>query len=250
MQNIPVAPSDFALPKGVLASVRGAQSPIAQHGFGRSVIGPDWWNERLAQRHLRQHVALRDHDGVEMLTRGDIFPLGVAARKVDASDDLVLTFVWHVLAWGTGSSQRGNARRIASLTDTATAETNLGLIRAALALAGEGDPAGAYRTLIRRGGGKIRGLGPAFFTKLLYFASEEVHGHRCLILDARVASSLARAGWSSLPRVRGTYSYNWHTPTYASYCNLLERWSEEASEALGRQVRPDEVERALFEGAS
>lgn len=60
---------------------------------------------------------------------------------------------------------------------------------------------------------------------------------------------MAGAGWSSLPRSRRTgSSYNWHTVTYASYCELLMRWAVEAGDRLGGQVWPDEIERALFEG--
>lgn len=94
----------------------------------------------------------------------------------------------------------------------------------------------------------IPGLGPAFFTKVLYFASETTTGTRCLILDARVAANLYSAGWKTLPHRGGNFSYNWFTTTYVDYCELLARWAEEASQELGTTVWPDEIERTLFEG--
>lgn len=40
-----------------------------------------------------------------------------------------------------------------------------------------------------------------------------------------------------------TYSYNWYTATYVSYCELLERWAYQS----GAEVTPDMFERALFD---
>ena len=125
----------------------------------------------------------------------------------------------------------------------------MALLRDAASFARDGDVEAAYRTLIREGGGQIRGFGPAFFTKFLYFTSEGAGGTQCLILDARVAGRLAEAGWSSLPwSKRSGYSYNWYTATYVSYCDLLARWAQEESGSLGHEVWPDEIERTLFEG--
>jgi hypothetical protein len=95
----------------------------------------------------------------------------------------------------------------------------------------------------------IPALGPAFFTKFLYFAGVGEGSTPCLILDARVAASLYEAGWTDLPRSARkngySFSYNWYTDTYVSYCELLKRWAD----AHGPKTRPDEIERALFEGS-
>jgi hypothetical protein len=168
--------------------------------------------------------------------------------NADATEDEVLSLFWHVLAWGTGQSQRGNVTRIQSFVDASDRVRNVALLKDAAAFARNGDAAAAYRTLIRRGGGQIRGLGPAFFTKFLYFASEGTNGTRCLILDARVAGSLRRAGWLSLPwSERSGFNYNWYTATYASYCELVGRWAAEETARLNGKVWPDEIERALFD---
>ena len=103
--------------------------------------------------------------------------------------------------------------------------------------------------MIRRGGGVIPALGPAFFAKYLYFVGAGEGSTPCLILDARVASSLYEARWTDLPHSArkncNSFSYNWYTDTYVSYCKLLRGWAD----ARGSGTRSDEIERALFAGS-
>jgi len=40
--------------------------------------------------------------------------------------------------------------------------------------------------------------------------------------------------------------WGWPAGTYVRYCELLERWSGDASDRLGRRVAADEIEVALF----
>ena len=208
MNGPAVAPTDMPMPPYVRSRVGRRQEYVLKQGFDNPSVGTDWWNARLSAEGLRQQVRLREHGGADLLTRQDLFEL---ARPVTPSstDDDVLILLWHVLAWGTGRSQRGNRTRIRAFVGEPDRQRNVGLLKDAIAFARSGDAASAYRVLIRRGGGQIPGLGPAFFTKLLYFASEGSAGTRCLIMDARVAGSLAQAGWSSLPRsARSGFSYN------------------------------------------
>jgi hypothetical protein len=243
-----IAPIDMALPSYVRSRLGRRQEYVLDQGFDDSSVGADWWNERLLAQGLHQRVQLSDHGQTKLLTRHDLFELARPAARSNATDGEVLTLLWNVLVWGTGKSQRGNDKRIRAFARASDRLRNVGLLREAIAFARGGDAVSAYQLLIRRGGGQIRGLGPAFFTKLLYFASDGVEGTRCLILDARVAGSLSRAGWSSLPwSTRTGYSYNWFTVTYASYCELLRRWATDESDRRGAQVWPDEIERALFE---
>lgn len=59
-------------------------------------------------------------------------------------------------------------------------------------------------------------LGPAFFSKYLFFAGGGAAGHPSLILDARVASALRyRCRWESLHP-----GGPWLAVTYARYCTL------------------------------
>ena len=249
MAHPAIAPRDLTLPAYVRSRLHHRDRYVLAHGFDSRTVGVDWWARRLRAHGLNQRVEVFDHGGAARLTRGDLFQLGSQAAGPDASKDQVLTFLWHVLAWGTDQSQRGNLKRIQAFMGEADRRQHTHLLAEALALAREGDAPSAYRALIRRGGGRVSGLGPAFFTKLLYFASEDCPGTRCLILDARVAGALAQAGWESLPRSpRNGYSYNWYTDTYASYCALLQRWANEESDAHSGRVWPDEIERSLFEG--
>lgn len=243
-----VAPTGMAMPGYVRSRLGRRPEYVLNHGFDDRSIGSHWWNERLLAHGLDQRFELNGRDE-RRLTRQDLFAFAQPAGRSGASAGDVLTLLWHVLAWGTGKSQRGNNMRIRAFADPSDRQRHVGLLREAIASARGGDPTSAYGALIRRGGGQIRGLGPAFFTKFLYFASEGAAGTRCLILDARVAGSLAQTGWSSLQRsTRTNYGYNWHTVTYVSYRELLQRWATEESDQSGTEIWPDEIERALFDG--
>lgn len=244
-----IAPAELPLPEYVKSRLSRRDAYVLDHGFDARSVGPDWWNDHLRAQQLNHTVRLFPSLLGERLTRANLFELGRTATRRDSTDDQVLVLLWHVLAWGTGPGQRGNIRRMQSFAHADDRVRNTELLREAARLARSGHPAAAYRTLIRRGGGQIPGLGPAFFTKYLYFASEGTEGTRALILDARVAGALARAGWSSLPRqAGGGYSYNWYTATYASYCDRLHTWAADESEKRDTDIYPDEIERALFEG--
>lgn len=246
-----VAPPNLQLPEYVRDRLGNRQQFVVEHGFPPDVVGARWWGQRVP---AEQSVETSDLHGHERLTRGDLFALGREASASNASGDAVLKLLWNTLAWGTGKSQRGNTSRLRSITDESLGRQRVELLKRAATSAAEGNPRDAYSALIRKGGGVIPGLGPAFFTKFLYFASEDVpvadtSKTRCLILDARVAGNLAAAGWTDMPRVRGQYSYNWYTDTYVSYCQLLDRWAREESERHASTIWPDEIERALFEGS-
>ncbi len=87
--------------------------------------------------------------------------------------------------------------------------------------------------------GAIPQLGPAFFTKYLYFAGGGDPNHPCTILDINVARALHETcGWTSLPIEGG-----WHADTYERYCNLLGMWVEQHDGI----TRRDLIEKWLFE---
>lgn len=99
------------------------------------------------------------------------------------------------------------------------------------------DPLGAYDLLYPGNKTAIPDLGPAFFTKYLYFAGAGAADHPCAILDENVALALKQTcGWHSLPTKK------WLATAYERYAALLGRWVDE--HGLRRR---DVVERWLFE---
>jgi len=224
-----LAPPGFTAPDALVELVLSKNRPdyVLKHGFTREEIKPVWWTGEGIEIGFPGGDASKPR-----LTRDDLFTMGVGV----GSDGDLLEFVWHVLAWGSGDSRRNNRKRVESC------RANVGLIRDTLEAARAGKPRAAYGSLIRPGGAMILQFGPAFFSKFLYFASEGVTP-RCLILDARVSSSMYRLGWSLGRYPKKSFSYNWYTDTYVSYCALLQGWAEQA----GHGVSPDMFERALFE---
>lgn len=135
-------------------------------------------------------------------------------------------------AWGTGPSPQGVVRRIRPLTpDPARFDT---WIRDALDVLHSEGPVAAYRLL--NNAGHIKHLGPAFFTKVLYFAGyrSDRPGLRPLIMDQYVVKELNRRcnfRWRST---------GWSTDQYEQY--LV--WTHDCAQGYG--VEPDAVEYELF----
>ena len=198
-------------------------------------IAIDWWNAEIAAAHLPgAPVAGPD---VVQLSRSDLFT-DAANLDVD-SDEELLRFLWRVLAWGSGMRLRVNRKRMRAVADNRS--TAVAALRQALQAARE-DPAQAYETLCPEGRNAIAYLGPAFSTKVLYFAGSGDLGHPCAILDSRVAATLRdTCKWDSLRE------NEWPTSTYVRYCALLDRWANEESIRLGRRIGIDEIERWLFQ---
>lgn len=232
------------------------ESYISDHGFAATQLRLDWWQSELNQVKTwptgRFKVSVDPNDrGATRLTRGDLFDLARDAK----SDDDVLNLLWHVVIWGSGKFVRNNRRRINSFVHPEDEHRNVNLLRDAAAAAREGDARTAYSTLIRRGGGEVSGLGPAFYTKFLYFNSDQDSERICPILDARVAKALydPTIGWDIHPSSRKkasrtAFSANWYTDTYVDYCDLLHSWAKTASADIGRLVVADEIEFGLFDG--
>lgn len=103
-------------------------------------------------------------------------------------------------------------------------------------------PVAAYEALYPSGRTLLKYLGPAFFTKFLYFSGRGGATHPCAILDRVVATALRNRGWD------GLRSAGWSAATYGQYCELLAGWAREASTRLRRDIAVDEIERWLFDG--
>lgn len=195
---------------------------IDNHGVG---VGRTWWTSAL-----REH-GFDDTLVGDTLRRADIFALAEHARDSPAA---ALTLLWNSIAWGSGSKRRNNKGRIASV---ARDPDNAGALLQAAAWLSRTDPRAAYDLLYPCNRTAIPELGPAFFTKYLYFAGGGAAEHPCCILDENVALALQKTcGWRSLP------TRSWLATAYERYAVLLARWVGEHGLA-----RPDVVERWLFE---
>lgn len=192
----------------------------------RVTVNVAWWRQTFAARGLPNPLV------GESISRGDLFALG--ARAVE-DPDAALTLLWNAVAWGSGPSVRNVRARLAAVCAD---PPHAARVLCDAARRSRTDPAGAYGLLRpedRRNA--IRSLGPAFFTKFLYFAGAGAAEHPCRILDARVAATLRGMGWRSLPRTSP-----WSASAYQRYNDLLGRWRL----AAGIE-RADVIERWLFE---
>jgi ABC-type transport system substrate-binding protein len=87
----------------------------------------------------------------------------------------------------------------------------------------------------------IAHLGPALFTKYLYFAGAGAPDHPSLILDSRVAVALVDIRWTSLRPETG-----WPAETYQRYCSADWRG---VSLPAGHPVTADPAIRAALNRA-
>lgn len=175
-------------------------------------------------------VGIRD-DG--SLTRSDIFRLAERWHADDLTDH---QFLVSVLIWGYGSVGYGPSRAVKILAqdpDGKRLETNLGPLRGTIC--SENALTDVYRLFAPASHTRLKGLGAAFFTKLLYFAAYRhgVGGVQPLILDRIVASWLPPEAGGAGRRQGG-----WPVEQWLAYL----RWA--AREANGGE--PDRVEVDLF----
>jgi hypothetical protein len=218
--------NEIHLPDHAVAEI--AEADIDERITNHTVtVKRGWWTERLTNAQL--------HDTLvgERISRGEIFALAAAATS---DPEHALTLLWNSLAWGSGKQNRNNAKRITSVAAHRTRATELLMKAAELSST---QPRQAYDLLYPRHRGAIPQLGPAFFTKYLYFAGGGDPNHPCTILDINVARALHETcGWTSLPIEGG-----WHANTYERYRTLLGMWVEQYDGI----ERRDLIERWLFE---
>jgi hypothetical protein len=238
------------MPPGALEELASRSREERIHDHWITVEYAQWWDDQITQAGLRGGPlkARQRADGKVGLSRRDVFGLAkpLTSRK-KASEEAVLALLWNTLAWGSRAKHLAGKRIRGVAINPGRAATAL---REAIALASS-DPMGAYSVLYPHTAG-VRGprksrqpaipaLGPAFFTKVLYFAGAGNIDHPCVILDKRVAAAIRRhCHWRSLGDI------SWSPETYQRYVDLLGRWADEASAQLGHRVGRDEFERFLF----
>lgn len=185
------------------------------------------WDENMPDIPSILQSGEKDSKGRLTLSRGDLFTLG---SKVETAQDAVNFYV-AVCSWGAGAKARDIYRRIPTLSQPDVGEKLLCGIMLAKDTNVEAED--AYRSFWTSDQYRLKGLGPAFFTKLLYFAAGPTDSKkmRHLILDAKVAGSI---GWPEKA---------WWTPSeYGDYLELISNVMEHLPEA----ERSDCLEMRLF----
>ena len=189
----------------------------------------DWWTGYftgdLAQAWPSQlDQSEPDSDGYRWVSRKDVFDIAATKSPHRELRTAVAAYVWGV---GFGSRFRKGQLVRAFTTNSDVVEGKLR--RAARILAEEG-PVAAYGSMLRGGSAWTKFMGPAYFTKFLFFIGYHdpglsSHGtkepdprnpelsYRPLILDRRVATAL-RERWVFPP---GTGNSNWPSDLYRRY---------------------------------
>ncbi|MET4004280.1 hypothetical protein ABIB48_003018 [Arthrobacter sp. UYCu511] len=172
----------------------------------------------------------RDNRGRKWLTRQDLFNMG---QSIDTVDDAIEFYV-AVCSWGVGNKARDVYRRIPPLMHPEVGERLLLGIKILQGM--DGSAIAGYKAFSSPDIAYLKGLGPAFFSKLLYFADGVYSSGRdkqALILDQKVAKSI---GWPAK-----TW---WRADEYQDYLELVDQ----ACKLLDPCPRADGIEYALFRG--
>lgn len=183
----------------------GAPSDATVRSQGSDYF-PQHWTSRWPA-HLPLPAALHSSERLH-IDRSDLFAM---AEEVSSNEDILNLYV-SVCAWGTGPKARMVARVVPPLHQDGALDSLQRSFNAARSL----DPIEAYRRLNMTGEDRIKGFGPAFFTKWLYFAAYDDPARtqqlRPLILDERVSNAL---GWPPISGRRPSSDYAQYLETAA-----------------------------------
>ena len=131
-----------------------------------------------------------DENAYRWVSRADIFALAAAESAHRELHTAVAAYVW-----GLGKNVYSIGRLVRAFTTNADiVEDNL--LKAASILERDGAVA-AYESMLRGGAAQTKFMGPAYFTKFLFFIGYQnpaVTGLRPLVLDKRVATELRTRG--------------------------------------------------------
>lgn len=209
------------------------EEDVSSHGFK---FYPRHWLSKWDEAHMPPvPEILRDEDldlkGRKRVSRGDLFRLG---QQVNTSADAIEFYV-AVCSWGVGNKARLVHRRVKPLMHPEAGERLLSGIKAVQGP--EGSAIAGYQAFSSTNIAYLKNLGPAFFTKLLYFAAGEPTAENDgypLILDRKVAKAI---GWPAK-----TW---WNAKEYTDYLDLVN----ETRHLLDPVPRADFIEYALFSPA-
>lgn len=137
-----------------------------------------------------------------------------------------------VMAWGYGKQVGyGPWRTHRVLSQTTSAAERLATVAQTLV---DDDAVAAYGRLAHEGDCNLRGLGPAFGTKYLYFCQPIGRETTALILDSLVAQWLRQETELHLNPLR------WSVATYRKYLEKMHEW------AFVLKCKPDDLEYCIF----
>jgi hypothetical protein len=175
-----------------------------------------------------------DKDNYRWISRNGVFDIAATDSEHRELHTAVAAYVW-----GVGFNSRMSIGWLvrAFTANTTTVEDNLRLAAATLARDGA---VAAYESMLAGGPAQTKFMGPAYFTKYLFFTGyhDPAAELRPLILDKRVATALRGRG------VFGPKAGNTHWPSelyrrYLTYCHDQNPADPEAVEAgLFTEGRP------------
>ncbi|MFC9269497.1 hypothetical protein ACFTXJ_17210 [Streptomyces zhihengii] len=207
------------------ADVLGQAVPFDRARWLSLLPDATWWPERL-------DACPREGRWLQV-DRRTVFEVAESAGTADKRRHLLVA----ALVWGSGTKARAVDRRGRVFARSSAADLDARLAVALARLSESGADAGYYAF---NNEAHIPELGPAFFTKVLYFAGGRMPvpdvRRQPLILDRVVSLALRDRGL-----VDATWpSTGWTTPQYSRYLDLAHETAREAG------VEPDVVEAALF----
>ncbi|OBG00767.1 hypothetical protein A5773_04175 [Mycobacterium sp. 852014-52450_SCH5900713] len=178
-----------------------------------------FWPSQLDQSEV-------DAGGYRWISRSGVFDLAGTESEHRELHTAVAAYVW-----GVGFNSRMSIGRLvrAFTTNADTVEANL---RQAAAILAKDGPVAAYESMLAGGSAQTKYMGPAYFTKFLFFTGypDTTADLRPLILDKRVATALRERG------VFGPRAGNADWPSdlyrrYLTYCHEQNPTDPAAAEA-------------------
>jgi hypothetical protein len=218
---VDLMPSGTAVPER--EAVLGQAIPFDRDRWLAHLPDENWWPPELDD--------CPTTTGRRRVDRSAVFGIAARSDSVEGRRHLLTA----ALVWGTGTKARSVARRARVFPDSSPRDIDARLDAALGILRQEGAVAAYYAF---NNGHRIRFLGPAFFTKVLYFAGREecAGAWRPLILDRFVALALRAQGTDG----EWWPTSGWRTPCYERYLSLVHE------HARREGVLPDQIEAALF----
>jgi hypothetical protein len=171
-----------------------------------------------------------DADGDREISRDDVFAIAATESEHSELHTAVAAYVW-----GVGSRSRGRIDSVFAPAFTDNADTVEDNLRLAADILKKDGAVAAYESMLTGSPAKTNGMGPAYFTKFLFFMGyrDTTAELRPLILDSRAAKALSDLGELDAKEVDS----EWSGDLYRRYLIYCQRENP---------ADPEAVEKALF----